>query len=158
MFPQARSITRFSNSNMTKLENRRLSEPRTPQPFLPSWTARIGPLTERGDGLLCSHVRLQRALIDEFIVYLGSFQITVLPKAGEIRFDSAIRFKAESQCTLVWFRRMAMSYGTADRNTAAPECVCYGLGLEVAASVKVPYPKQYGYRLFAGGRMMDGLE
>lgn len=135
---------------MTRLEShRRLAEPKEPYPFLPVWTARIGPLTERGNGLLSSQVRLQRALIDEFTIYPGTCQITVLPKLGEIYFDSQLSFKSVpgTQWLLLWSRTMSKAYGTWDANTAPAECEHYNIGLESSAG-------QVSYRLLADGTVL----
>ena len=79
-----------------------------------------------------------RDVLDEFKVFCGGFEISVKPKDGTIFADSHCMALVAAPCKLVWFRRMEMTLNTQDRNSGAPECLWYGLGLE-SEGVKVGY-------------------
>lgn len=111
-----------------------------PRPFLPLWTAKRGPLTIEGRGLLS----FPKEEVDELRVLCSGFQLTVIPKQGQIFADSSLAISAPPGCGLVWFRRMQIQLATKDRNTGLPQCAWYGLGLELNG-------RRVGYRISEDG-------
>ena len=123
----------------------------TPRPFEFEWTAKIGPITESGRGVLLPHVFKERHNIDEFHVRLPGWTLGVFPKQGEIRFDQTrtVSKLKEGHGALIWFRRMEKEIGTHDKNSAPPRCLWYGVGIWVGDD-------RIGFRLFENGRYEEG--
>ena len=125
---------------------------RTAKPFLPGWKATVGPVVRNGEGTLSPDLHPMRDMLDEFKVFCGGFEISVKPKSGTIFADSQCMALVPTPCELVWFRRMSIEMGTHDKNTAAPECLWYGLGLKSGNDM-------VGYRIHHDGvAQWGGLE
>jgi hypothetical protein len=105
-----------------------------------------------GSGTIPTDMTPLRDVLDEFKVFCGGFEISVKPKAGTIFADSQCMALVAVPCKLVWFRRMSMELGTHDKNTAAPQCLWYGLGLQSGTEM-------VGYRIQEDGTAQwGGLE
>jgi hypothetical protein len=85
----------------------------------------------------------QKDLLDYFAALMGSFTLTVKPQAGEIWADSLLVHKG-APAKLLWFRRMGQEVGSLDRNSSAPRCLFYGVGLDGAGG-------RVGYRIAEDG-------
>lgn len=98
-------------------------EPRISQPFLLKWRVKIGPLTETGEGLLSDGVWKQRALIDEFTVFMGSYTVTFKPKDGLVFTDGTISI-SHLPGMFEWERDMFREIST-DSNSRSAQCKKY---------------------------------
>ena len=117
---------------------------RTPHPFEPPWRAILGGVERHGIGLLSPELVPLKDLVDSFDVMCGGFKLTVKPKVGQILADGTPSLSVNSPCSLKWFRSMEIKIGTHDPNSAAPDCLWYGLGIEHGG-------KAVGYRVFKDG-------
>lgn len=102
-------------------------------------------MRSEGRGLLGS----DRTTVDRFVVVQGAYNISVLPKQGEIYLDASCAHKGQPG-ELVWLRRMRLHLGTHDPNHSPAECVCYFVG------IKEPQQRAQGYQLFEDGRIVKG--
>jgi hypothetical protein len=117
--------------------------------FLPRWTAKVGPLTESGSGLLPSHLFAVITSLDSFILLATNYSITVNPKLGKVFTDKTLSVST-SPGELVWCRSMRRDY--SDEPSSRPSyCVCYRIGIKTSSG-------RVGYRIYEDGRAVKGIE
>jgi hypothetical protein len=130
-------------------------EPREPRAWLPHWWARIGPLTEEGDGLLKPHIFKQKLMIEEFKVYIEPENLTIKLdlRGGTVMFNTKLMHHERPPHTvrrLIWFRQMEQEMFTIDHNSDAPWCNLYAIGWRGPAG-------DHGYSFGPSGKIVHRL-
>lgn len=126
----------------------------------PSWSVEIGPMIEKGAGLLSPNVWKQKELIELFEVWHEPERVAIRVdlRDGSFWFNGNLKFKPslppDTQYRLIWFRRMEKEMYTLDKDTTGSRCLFYGIGWQATIDGK---NIKAGYLLHSDGKITEGL-